>query len=120
MQRMTKTQIEYATSRVNNIAAKRVDVYRKENTTGTPLTDERMAALLRQGKVKLQKGLVKVSTHYRLAQIFDFSPFGEKVDEKRISAFREKLSRESTEIIDKFVLGDSDEAMALIEKFAKT
>ncbi|MFC1808876.1 hypothetical protein ACFL3D_01980, partial [Candidatus Omnitrophota bacterium] len=75
---------------------------------------KKKAELIRKGKVKMR--LPKVC--HRLEDLYDFSPWENPgVDLKKHKEKRDKLTARTTEIKDKIMLGDSQEALELIEKF---
>jgi len=116
MNRLNKTQIEYARARVREISNGKKDKLKKSLTTGKPLTDERRALLLKKGEVKLKKGVDKVRNYSDVRDVFDFSQFEQKTDMKKYTAGAKKIDIESQILIDKLMLGDTEQALNLIAK----
>ena len=114
MNRLNKSQIEYARARVNQISNKKKEDLKKFLTTGQALTDERRAILLKQGKVKLKKGITKVRGYSDVRDVFDFTPFEQKTDAKKYSAGVKKIENNALSLIDKLMLGDTEQALKLI------
>lgn len=131
---MSKQQRDYAIERVNDL--RRSTVYRIEQKhpkapDTKSLSNDDRAQLVRSGKVKLfppSKTRGIGGTLY-VSELYDFGPIKAAAKKKAddISALIRKEIRketgpvynEATRIIDQIMLGDSAEALALIEGFAK-
>ena len=130
---MTKQQRDYAIGRVKglrDIAIRRI----KENHPAVPdapdLENSDMVKLVRAGKVKMYPATRDYSGYQlRLNQVFDFCPIkaaAKKVHEAKKAKILKARGKETgpiyaeaVNIIDKIMLGDAAEALALIEGFAK-
>ena len=59
------------------------------------------------------------STSYRLESLYDFSKFKDKVDTKKLKPAKAKLAREVQRIRDLAMLGDCEQAVALLAELEK-
>ena len=115
MQRLNKGQIEYAAGRINGASREKKAVIEKKLTTGTPLTNKRRADLIRQGKVKLSKGITEITNYTDVTDAFDFSKFDEKLDSKKYNAECKKIDNEMAALMDELILGDTEQAFKIIK-----
>lgn len=117
MQRLSKAQIEYANKRIYGLAQSKKEAAKIKFTTGEPLTKERRATLLRQGKVKLLKGITKINGYDDVVDVFDFSKFEPKLDEKRYLKECKSIDAEKLKLSDELMLGDTQRALDIISEF---
>lgn len=132
---MTKHQRDYAIERVNDI--KRDAVYRIEQKhPAAPkvksMSHDEQVRLVRTGRVKMFPPAKSHRSYgiLDLDDVFDFKSINTAAKKKAegVAAVIQKAIRketapiyaEATNIIDKIMLGDAAEALALIEGFAKT
>lgn len=119
---MNKSQQQYATARIDSLLAKKeialkAALTKKAQHIGS---DER-AKLIRTGKVKLRDDVTAVHGYTDVVNVFDFSAYewpNTLNAEEFEKAFR-PLADEAQSLKDTIMLGDSTEALAAIETFAK-
>lgn len=117
---MNQKEKQYALDRVSAIAQAKVEAIKKKFTTdGTVLTGAQRLAALKKGAFKVRADVAAVHPYSDIHDVitFDGDKPGSK-DEARIASETAKVNAEATRIKDKLMLGDSKEALALIEKFA--
>jgi len=128
---MNQTQKKYAMLRVEDILEHKARKIRKampKSPVKKQLTYRQAAKLIKDGKVKLHVDMPPNKTMYDckyITDMFDFSdyctrePRGPGYDEdacmKKIKPFHVECQR----IRDQIMLGDSEEALKLIDEFAK-
>jgi len=117
MKRLSKIQIDHAKARINAKANNKRNSLRDKLTKGKPLTGERRLTLLRQGKVKIKKGVTKIYSYSNVIDVFDFSPFEPTFDRKEYDKQSMAISTDVRNLIDELILGDTEQALQLIEKF---
>lgn len=119
MQRLTKTQIEHFTTRVDELLSARAQAEKKllgKKPKLLPYTFEQMTDLIRRGKAKLKPD---VSQHTYLTTSFTYP---ESPQQKRAKMLRDRwdvqaaaidkaIEAEKTRIIDQAILGDSETAL---------
>lgn len=114
MNRLNKTQVEYAAKRISTAAYKKKEVLKKKLTTGEHLTAERRATLLRLGKVKLSKGVTRITGYTDVVDVFDFSKFEQVLNSKKYDKECLKIDKESSDLMDELMLGDTQRALDII------
>lgn len=130
---MTKQQRDYAVEQV--VALRRSAVCTIEEKHPIPtrkrLTTDDLVRLVRTGKVKMypENETRNISGTVYLRELFNFEPIEAKIakDDKAVTAKAYKainketapIRKEAARIIDQIMLGDSAEALKLIESFAK-
>ena len=128
---MNQTQKKYAIERVEFILRCKVATIKEampKKAVPKRLTYRQAVKHIMGGKVKLDKGIIPSEEmyHYKnIGDMFDFSAYRttNSYDEHYdVDAFNRKttpLWKECQRIKDQVMLGDSDEALKLIEEFAK-
>ena len=117
MKRLSRIQIDHAKSRINAKARAKKEALKKKLTKGKDLTYESKLPLLKQGKVKLNKGLKGIGRYDSVIDTFDFSPFEPTFDSKEFNKQSSIIGKDVTKLIDELILGDTEQALRLIEKF---
>jgi len=120
---MNKSQIEYACSRIDGIANRKVFAF----TASQPAEQvkamefDEMYALIASGKAKLlPRNKVGRHTDIHLAYTYPADHKAVAADKertKKIDAFSEKVYKKATEIKDKFVFSDMKDAGQLVAEF---
>ena len=119
---MNTTEKKYAVERVNDIASrKRRKAEDETYTAAVGLSLDKKIDMVQTGKVKVRK---IVTTRYgtpSFADLFDFSKYekSDKVDTEKRGKLVTRINAEARKIRDKIMLGDSQEAIKLIEAFEK-
>lgn len=118
---MNKQQKDYAIGRINSITAEKIAAIKAKYTKpGIKLSPEERLVALKQGKFKVR---TSVSAIYSSTDVEDAVLFtGEREtqrDDVKIDAESAKVHAEATRIKDQLMLGDSEQALAMIEKFSK-
>ena len=122
---MNQQQREYLIGRINSIhKSKNAELDKKYiiKHPGAPKDDADRWKLVLAGKVKPIKkpDLYTWSSHsYKLKKLYDFSKFVEKVDTKKLNSARKMLEREVQRIRDLAMLGDCEQAVALLAELEK-
>lgn len=122
---MNQTQREYLISRINSIhKSKGAELDKKYiiKHPGAPKNDADRWKLVLTGKVKPIKNpdlYTWSSQSYKLKKLYDFSKFEEKVDTKRLNPARKGLACEVQRIRDLAMLGDCEQAVALLAELEK-
>lgn len=117
---MTKTQQNYAISKAKEIIFKKKDLIKKEHGwPATRLTNNEKHNLIVTGKVKLlSKKKMPSKAGYRLdvSDYFDFTPFEKDSGmSKKGERLLSELDKALEEVEEKIMLGDSKEAISLLE-----
>lgn len=112
---MNATEKRYLLDRISCIQAAKVveenEKYKKTQPSQEELFDRRYK-LIKEGKVKLNKGCYK---GYSSFSEFDFS--GHEKPWNHISPREEQIVKEAGRIKDEIMLGSSEDALAMIKKF---
>ena len=117
MKRLSKIQIDHAKSRITAKARGKKAAIEKKLKKGKFLTAERRCLLLKQGKVKLKKGMTRIDSYDDVRHVFDFSPFEQAFDSKEYDKQSAIIDKDVVKLIDELILGDTEQALRLIEKF---
>ena len=120
---MNQKQREYLCSRIGCISSsKEYDIKAKYTIKAKKLDDAEMWKLILAGKHKFNKK-AKMATPgykrnhgYKLCELFDFSDYKDKADQKKIDAAIKKPEKRTQETKDRAILGDCDEAVKLLSK----
>jgi hypothetical protein len=121
---MNQKQKEYAIERVTNIfSSKQQSIEAKYTVESKPISGNEMIDLVLKGKCPKRKNpdRPRYNNSVYLRDVFDFSKFevvggtDYKKAGKEIAPIRAEFQR----IKDQIMLGDAEEAVKLIEKFAK-
>ncbi|MFG1395889.1 hypothetical protein [Roseixanthobacter pseudopolyaromaticivorans] len=118
---MNQQQRKYALERVDQITRKKIDDLRvKFRVEGRVITDERRAELVRTGKVKLRSEDTPISSYTRVMDAFDFSKYEWSAgpDPVRFNPAKAEVEASSQKVRDRIMLGDTEEALLLLEEFA--
>jgi len=114
---MTKAQQSYALSKISTLIQGKVQ--ETKDTEGWPrksLTYSERHAFIVSGKVKLKKDLSKCGTSSNVAAYFDFSKYEKEAGMSKKGQTRIDLLLAAQEkATDEVMLGDSAEALALLE-----
>ena len=116
---MNQEQRKYAIERVNGIRERKFgDALKRYTKEGKVLSDVEKVELVRSHKVSL-KGEAYAYTDIKYA--FDFSKFerDSKTDAVALDKAKAQIIAAANRIKDKIMLGDAEEALALIEAFDK-
>lgn len=118
---MNKQEKQYATGRIDSIAAEKCHAIKEKYTTdGVSLTGVQRLSAFGAGKYKIRSDVREINTYTDLCKVVEFTDESEdKMDSSRIEAEQAKVRVEATRIKDQLMLGDANEALKLIEKFAK-
>ena len=119
---MNQAQRAHATNRLTEIFMKKINEITKV-TEAQHLTNSERLDLIRNGKVRLKTEAeltdLWVSRRDEIHHVFDFSEYeweeSHTIDKRKEAAIKKKYQ----ETIDKVMLGDSQEALALIKEFEK-
>jgi hypothetical protein len=118
---MNQTQREYLINRINSIHSSKKSELEKKHIIKCPTkidSDHDRWKMILADKVKPRKKapIRNYSSRYDyyLDDLFDFSKFKDKVDKPKLSAALKKLSREVQRIRDLAMLGDCEQAVALL------
>lgn len=129
---LSRQQIKYAVERCRRIAAKKIhDLEDTASEQRDPeLTDYDRVMMIKDGTVALDVSRVKPERtdryYYHAPRIVDCADFSgrektisahNKEVEKRLKAAKERVSRRTAAIIDRFELGEPAEALDLLTKF---
>lgn len=119
---MKHSEQKYCMDRVTAIYHnKNSEIVTQYTKKGKELTEEARARLVRTGKVKLKPQYKNRITRYAdVDDVFDFTAagYGDQVDTKGMAKAQEELTAEYRRVKDLIMLGDSTEALELIEAFA--
>lgn len=115
---MRTGQKNYIANRIKQISCEKLEQAKKKFTTGKELTNLEMYNLVKSGKVDL-KPFDKQNTYdLRNGELrYDFSNFGEVLDEKAYNKFKESLGKEQQKAMDSIMLGDAKEALDILKSF---
>lgn len=123
---MNQTQRNYIRKRVEGILNTKTSEARfKLTKKAIMLTNRERVRLIQKGEVKMvsQRELDKLNGNYgvSLNTVFDFSKYETKggMDQVVYQKATNTLRAKANSINDKVMLGDSEEAMKLIEEFEK-
>ena len=123
---MNQTQREYLIGRINSLhKSKSAELDKKYiiKQPGAPKNDSARWKLVLAGKVKPRKDVRMYGGSsqydYYLEKLYDFSKFEEKVDTKRLKPARKRLAAEVQRIRDLAMLGDCEQAVALLAELEK-
>lgn len=116
MARLTKLQVDYAKKRLNTYSKNKKEDIRKKYTSGDYLTDEVRYNLLKKGKVPIKKEVTAIRAYSSVRDVFDFSSLEPKLDKKRYDKEASDVDAEVEGLMDSLILGDTDEALAIINK----
>lgn len=119
---MNQAQRAHATNRLTEIFMKKIKEITKVTEAQQLTTNDRLG-LIRKGKVRLktEEEIARLWSHRRdeIHNVFDFSEYeweeSHTIDKRKEAAIKKKYQ----ETIDKVMLGDSQEALALIKEFEK-
>ena len=118
---MNQKEKQYALDRISQIANQKIAAIKLKHTKeGVSLTSAERLAALKNGDFKVRPGINGVPTYAEIKNVFIFT--AEKAaqsDDVKIEAEIAKVGREATRIKDQLMLGDSQEALQLIEQFSK-
>jgi hypothetical protein len=116
---MNQTQRSYLISRINGVhRAKQAEFKTKCTVKGKNLNNRERWRLIVSNKVKALKapeGIDKRYSTFTLTDLFDFSAYEDKVDQKKLNAIENKLSKEVRRTTDLAMLGDCEKAVRLID-----
>jgi hypothetical protein len=121
---MQQQQMKYALRRLEEIFAEKQQSIREECTdTSKRLTGERLASLIKSGKVKVRDDATDtVITNYTdVTSVFDCYKListNDELDRKTYDKRTKALKQEYTRVNDELVLGDVARAMELLQSFA--
>ena len=121
---MNQVQRQYLINRINEIhKSKSAELDKKYIIKHSSAIDgdEDRWKLVCDGKVKPAKGtyIYRGKSSYYLDNLYDFSKFKDKVDTKRLKPARKKLAAEVQRIRDLAMLGDCEQAVALLAELEK-
>lgn len=125
MPRLTNAQLAHLTSRITNI----INAMQNQQVTALgpepeliAFTQEEQLALIKKGKATLAKEIVHgYNTHVTAYFTYPQTPRmrAARVTNERwkqqVKAIREKFEKERTKLMDQAVLGDSSEAMEMLQ-----
>lgn len=115
---MNQSQRQYLVNRIGSIVAtKRRKIAKKFTKKGSVDTEKQKWALVLAGKVKPKRSPDfnrYGSTNFE--NLYDFSRYEDFVDEKKIDAALVKLEAKATEVKDKAMLGDCEQAVVLLKE----
>lgn len=116
---MNKDQRKYALDRVTAITNAKLEklkeVHKAERRV---LTAKERAALVRSGKVKLKPECTEIGEYDRYWVYWDFSKYEQReVVKPSYQPAADKVNAEAQTIRDKIMLGDAEEALALLSSF---
>lgn len=122
---MNATQLKYARERLREVLASKLEVAR--TAASQPAQKFDAAALvkgIKNGSIKinvLYEDDDNVETYTSVGSVFDISAHVKQAnfDVKAFRKVEKVINEEAQRIEDQLVLGDSQEALALIEAFAK-
>ena len=114
---MNQTQREYLRERIRNITNSKVSKLEAKYTTkGIAVTNKAKWGLILDRTVKPKKS-AKINTYhtsYYLEDLYDFSEYEDKVDNKKLKPALAKLRAKSQDVRDRAMLGDCDQAIKLL------
>lgn len=123
---MNQKQREYLMDRVRTIQARKTaDAKAKhiKKTKGSPKRDRERWQLVLAGKVKPRKDFKANSwnrrSDYYLDEMFDFSKYQNTVDQKALDCDTARIDAEAQRVRDMAMLGDCEQATALLAGFEK-
>lgn len=117
---MTEEQRRYLIRRVDEVLTSKIaDVRERLTTLGKEISDDERAILLQTGKVKLKPHITRITDYTEVVDAFDFSKYEyeEKINVKDFDREKRGLRRTANRIKDQIVLGPSEQALKLLEKF---
>lgn len=118
---MNQKEKQYAMDRIDQIAAQKVKAIEAKYTKeGVSLTSVERLTAIKNGEFKVRPDINGVSAYTEAEDVFIFT--AEKApqrDDVKINAENAKVKAEATRIKDQLMLGDSEQALQLIEKFSK-
>lgn len=120
---MNQQQKGYLKKRIEGIKMEKIRVLQNDCTVkGNTLKNEERVDLIYDGKVSLKdKDDVKYKNYgmYTIADLYEFSPFESKrkFDQKRYDEGRVTITNSANKLIDEAMLGDAEEAIAMIKEF---
>lgn len=115
---------DYVRRRLSNIKTKRLMVLvEKHRTPPTHLTAAEFLILAQDGElgVRPDRGGEKIEGR-RVAELFDVEPFSEPehwVDKGSYERKRQEIEDDAVRVQDMIVLGDEEEALKLLQEFAR-
>ena len=131
----TREQVNYACRRVDEIVHTKHKAVAKKHTTVRPsgaVTVNELVALIKRGKVKPHDGTMKIGYdgqhhwgHFpNINSVFDLeavcpSP-QDLVDDAKVKTEMRPVYAQAASIKDQIVLGDLEQAISLIDAFAKS
>lgn len=120
---LSKAQIEHLHHRLDTAIREAVAKFAAKQTKPAYLSRGEQVALIRAGKAKLRPD-IDGNDYIRLHEAFVF-PENEaaekqiKANEAAVEKFRAPLEKEARALMDKAILGGSEEALASLEAFTK-
>lgn len=116
---MNQTQIKYASARAASILRARTeDLPRKFTTPGRKLSDPEIVAALKAGEFTVRDAKQE-SRYTYIRQYLDFGETEDVLDKEGLDAAKAALKASYDALMDKLMLGNAIEALALIAAFEK-
>ena len=120
---MNASEKKYACKRIREIGqakSRKIHDHYHDTTPRRELAPKEKAKLIASGKVNLLKGLQYISC-YSVESCFDWDTVEKPIKKKYAEreAKMDKLQKRINALIDKVMLGSSDEAVKLLEDFCK-
>lgn len=112
---MKHTEKKYALQRVDELARQKHEQLRIAKNESDCAT---IYAALKAGKVDIKRPEVTVSRYYNPTDFNKYITLRPSVKLQDFSAQEKEITDQANAIKDKIMLGDSQEAMALLEEFA--
>lgn len=132
---LKREQLQYAIERLDGLHSQKVAAIRAAGVKhGNSMTVTELLGLFKRGKINVLNPNARVGmvendrrANYRYAEypkmndVFDLSGLivADSVDSEIVTRKIEALAKEYTKVKDQLILGDAEEALKLIEKFAK-
>lgn len=121
---MNLQQKNYALNRATEIKNTKINELKNKCTTkAIQITKLEKLELIAQGKVKIKKGYKSIPEYQMddIHKVFDFSSYEkpEKFDDKTYNEKSSVIIKKVTEIKDKIMLGDAEEALRLLSELEK-
>jgi hypothetical protein len=126
--RMSALQMNHALNRLSEISNEKAEAIKARlKGPARELTGKQFVTGVKNGSIKLRRDaasrLVVSDNHYRgtlnyLTEVFDLKAYTSSDDNKKVEAALKPLRAEMSVLKDKLILGDSSDALKLIEAFA--
>lgn len=116
---MNQQQRKHAVARVESIRRQKLaDIEERDRIPAKGVTQAELVRLVKNGKLKPRCPDEEIGQYESVRAVFDYKPFGSLETYKAgYKGARRKVKDRAARVADKVMLGDGEQALALIEAF---